>query len=495
MKILNVLLGILILSIYGCSEDELEKAPLDSASTENFFFTADELTIGVNGIYEVFQGDIWGGSFIHTQPHLESATENVVLFNTFEHGFGDVSLGSMSPQTGGIIAFKWNEGFKGIGRCNAMLDNIRSDKVAEVDSADLLLLEAEVRFLRAFIYNEMLNVYGGLPILDRTFDPAEIDAVGRSSKEEVLEFILEDFAFASANLGTEPYRGDLGRPTRQAALGYSGKANLYAERYQAAADLFQQVIQLEGSVVGLDDDYQSLFNGTNETSNEIIFSIQFAKEPGEGNFFSAHYSPETADGIAQGWGSLGYLNNLLDAYQMSDGLSQDESPLFDEANPNENRDPRFYSSWYLIGDTYRQEVITNETFPMQVTDDTEGIYLKGTTRKWVGVADDVDLFNFSDGQRYGGTDYVMLRYADILLMYAEARNEESGPDGTIYEAINKVRARAGMPEVATGLSQDELRQAIRDEREVELMMEGIRYFDLIRWRIAETVIPLGFGTT
>lgn len=484
------LLGVLIISLVACSDDVLDKAPLDSASTDNFFFTADELTIGVNGIYEVFQGDIWGGSFIHTQPHLESATENVQLVAPWEHGYYEVSVGTMSPDAVGIVGWKWREGFKGVGRANIMLDNIKSSKASDVSEEDKLFLEAEVRFLRAFFYNEMMTVYGDLPILRTVVDPSEIDAIGRSSREEVLEFILEDFDFAIANLKTEPYRGDLGRPTLQAALGYAGKANLYAKRYQAAAELFTRAMQLEGSAVGLDENYESLFNGTNETSNEIIFSIQYAKEGPEGNFFSIHYSPVTSDGIGSGWNSLAYLTNLLDAYKMTDGLDPEDSNLYDPNNPFENRDPRFKQSWFLLGDVYKNDTIRLSNLPAQTANDETGNYLEVTTRKWVGTTDEVDgQFSDSNNQRFGGTDYVMMRYADILLMYAEAQNELSGPDASVYSAVNKVRARSGMPEISAGLSKDAMQQVIRDEREVEFMMEGIRYYDLIRWGIAEDVIP------
>jgi hypothetical protein len=187
---------------------------------------------------------------------------------------------------------------------------------------------------------------------------------------------------------------------------------------------------------------------------------------------------------------------MRDKFYMIDGLPIDVSPLYNPDSVYERRDPRLGMTFMIPGyrkvgendsipySTFRGIPIRHDHLEHQGERLTQIQGAAGMgTKKWVNEADDTGFSNnFS-------TDLILVRYADVLLMYAEAKNEAEGPVEAVYSAVNKIRARAGMPDFPQGLSKDQMREEIRHERDVEFAMEGMRYNDLIRWRIAETVLP------
>jgi len=474
---------LLVLVLDGCNDDILYKNPVGFASAEGFFKTESDLIIGINGVYPIFQGSIWGGAFVHIHPHFDAATDNAVLCCDWEHGFTAIARGTMSPTSGGMVNWKYNFGYQGLARINNLLDIIDSNTIENLSQENANKWRAELRFLRAFIYSDMVTVYGGVPIVTSVISNEQAQALTRSSKEEVLTLILEDLNFAASTLNYTPNNGQFGRPTKQAALALKGKILLYNNRWAEAAATFREIIDAEGANIHLDEDYESLFRGTNEQSKEIFFSIQNLTDAGgEGSFLQVHYAPSNIN-IGGGWGSFTYTKNLIDDYYMTDGLPISQSPLYDANNFLENRDPRLRWSFFFPGDTYRDVVLE---FPVNFLVNgsavTNPAAVPMASRKWVSETGNT-------GDSNSPVDLVLIRYADVLLMYAEAQNEAVGPDGSVYEAVNKIRARANMPDFPQGLDQGAMRDQIRHERRIEFVLEGSRYFDLLRWRTAEQVIP------
>ncbi len=473
--------------IVSCYDSLLEKSDPGTGSVESFYNNEEELVLGINGIYNALQGTWWGGAFIHIAPSFDAATDNARTCCPWEYSFPAIANGTMNPSSGGIVAWKWTFGYQAITRINQMLKLIE-DGVPGLGPADAAKWQGELRFLRGFIYTDLITVYGDVPLIVSVLTPEEANQVGRNSKSEVYGALKTDFQFAVDNLDNTPNNGEFGRPTALAALAFLGKIQLYQGDYtEAAANLKKIIDQEDPTVVALDVDYESIFNGTNEQSTEILFSLQaLGGSVGEGSFLQAHYGVPNLPGAlseAGGWNSIGYSRTLLDDYYMTDGLPIDQSPLYDANDPYTNRDPRFRLSFFVEGDTYVGVVLGPPNFFINggAPDPVYGAAI--VTKKWSNV----DTESSFGGE--GEADFVLMRYGDVLLMYAEALNETTGPDGEVYSAVNKIRARAGMPDFPAGLSQDAMRDEIRHERRIEFVMEGTRYFDLIRWRTAETVIP------
>jgi len=501
----NIIINIALISVFGffsgCKEEFLERTPPGTGTVEGFYNTEDELVFGINGVYQTFQGDWWGGAFVHVQPHLEGATDNGRVCCAWEYQIMAIGTGSLNPATPGFVLWKWTYGYQALNRINQLLE-IMAAGIPNLSADDAKKWEGELKFLRAFVYQQLIHYYGDVPLIIAPLTPEEASAIGRTAKSEILTLILQDLDFAIANLKTTPSRGDFGRPTTQAASFLKGKALLYAERWGESADALDDVIALEGAPVILDPDFESLFRGQNEQSSEIIFSIQFVgigqvgAGSGEGTMIQTHYAPSRqADGLGSGWQSLLHSYKMRDAFYMIDGLPIDQSPLYDPDSVFERRDPRMGMTFLIPGNridgsdivpysTYRGFPVEPDWIVMSGIPASEWVGSAGFgTKKWVTEIDDT---GFSDDF---SQDFILMRYADALIMYAEAKNEASGPDATVYSAVNKVRARAGMPDFPAGLSQAQMREEIRHERNVEFAMEGMRYNDLIRWRIAETVIP------
>ncbi|MEL6142850.1 MAG: RagB/SusD family nutrient uptake outer membrane protein, partial [Bacteroidota bacterium] len=198
---------------------------------------------------------------------------------------------------------------------------------------------------------------------------------------------------------------------------------------------------------------------------------------GEGNFIQVMLAPGPEGNPGSGWGSITPLDGLANSFYMTDGLSIDESPMFDPDNPYLNRDERMYANLFIPGiSTWRGQVY-NESL--------SGFSPFFAIRKWV----DLDATIGEDACACNETNLILLRYGEVLLNLAEAVNEAEGPTQEVYDAINAIRRRANMPDVPAGLSQAEMRDEIRHERHVEFPWEGLRIHDLLRWRTAEQVVP------
>lgn len=468
----------------SCS-DELDLTPIDTGAVDGFFTSTTDVIAGVNGVYNTFTGSWWGGAFIHVQPHFEAATENAVICCAWEYQYKAIAQGTFSPQTGGVVRWKWDFGYQAIFRVNSILEVLKSGTIEDLSPDVSNKLEAELRFIRAYVYNELTFLYGDVPLVLNTLTPAEAREIVRDPKASVEAAMYDDLDFAIANLDETAFQGEFGRPSKQAALALKGRAQLFRNDFAGAAATLSQVIAMEGSAVDLDPDYESLFRGANEQSPEIIWSLQYVDSEvgaGEGNFLGAHYGPNQLAGTSasqgQGWGAFEFTQHLVDEFWMTDGLPFDESPLYNPDDPFANRDPRFAGTFFFPGTVYRGVTLEEINFNSNGAKKSINI----ASRKW---KNETSNNSFSSN---GAEDFVLIRYADVLLMYAEAVNETSGPTADVYDAVNKILSRVQMPNLPDGMSQDEMRDRIKHEREVEFFMEGTRYYDLLRWRDAEEVL-------
>jgi len=284
----------------------------------------------------------------------------------------------------------------------------------------------------------------------------------RNSRQEVITQILDDLDKASAVLPPSYSGSDIGRATKGASLALKTRVLLYESRWSEAAATAKEVMDL--NQYSLFPDYRSLFLPENENNPEVIFDVQ-SKTPEYPNY---------SDLLLELQINLAPTLDLVNSYLMKDGLPIQDSPLYDPEHPYENRDPRLHKTIVVPGYMFRGAVVSETKYF------STGFGFK----KYTSYKDSVARENIT----YSEINYIMLRYADVLLMYAEAKNEAAGGDETVYNALNQIRRRAGMPDFNETLSKEELREAIRHERRIELAGEALYYHDIRRWRTAEIVM-------
>ena len=364
---------------------------------------------------------------------------------------------------------------------------------------DIEWLRAEARFLRAYFHFELVKRYGGVPIMDKVIDDeTALVAKARDSFDACINFIVNECDATMPLLKDTwvGFDGDKwrGRATRAAAQALKARALLYAasplynptndvERWKKAAAAAHDVIA-SGSY-GLFNNYRNLFNLGNgsDGNTEVIFAVQ---RWAQGNFEQQNF-PIGYDGGGQATTSPS--QNLVDAYEMlTTGKRIDEPGSgYDPQNPYANRDPRLGMSIIVNNSTFKSRPV--ECWVGGI--DGLGKYMATTTGYYLKkyLNENLDLSQNQTSVH----SWILFRYGEVLLNYAEAMNEAYGPDDKAGMSMNAkaaadaVRQRQGvvMPILPPGLSQDEMRERIRNERRVELAFEEHRFFDVRRWKIAE----------
>lgn len=361
--------------------------------------------------------------------------------------------------------------YQGIGRCNLAIEYI--GKMGNDETLDLALqnrLLGEAHFLRAYYYFRLVRIFGGVPLVDYVVDSDSKWSQPRASVADVYSLIKADLLFAQQNLieKSEYSAEDLGRATKGAAEAMLLKTNLYTGDYAAAKQWGDTII--ESGEYSLCPDYADNFTLDGENGPESVFEIQYCEDPtsdyGEGDgftrgTFTVILTRPRSSLMGGGWGFNHPTQNLYDEFEE--------------------------------GDVRRDLTIVNPT-DEQLENPSQEVYLgsRYTNRKYaLFTADDNTLWYKLSHDSRGPINNKQIRYADVLLMYAEAC-ANLGLENEATEALNKVRNRVLMPtypgysiSLNGAQTNPTLMQAIRHERRVELAMEGHRWFDLCRWGIAK----------
>lgn len=481
-KILSFIIIYCIL-IYGCDNSYLNVDPHDRYTQNNFWQSSQAANAALTGCYAVLRySGVYGGTA--TPLWEETASPNAYNYSNSD-GWNSIAEGLQSSTTGGIISSRWANCYEGIGRCNYFLANV--DRVTSIDEATRTRMKGEAYFLRALFYFLLENYWGDVPLILDPPDPSTQSNLPRTSRQQIIEQILKDLDSATLVLPLKYGSSDLGRVTKGAAMALKARVLLFEasplfntnndkNKWKLAADAAKAVIDISSSAgYGLYPDYRSLFLPENENNKEVIFDVQFIY-PQEGNSF---------DLICGQYNSNAPLLDLVQSYEMKNGLPiSDPSSGYRPDSPYLNRDPRLYATIVYPGEVWvsgsNKVTVTSSWFPITGYAMQKLSVYNSATKPPVKASD------IKDGQSY--INYIVIRYADVLLMYAEAQNEFIGPDPSVYAAVNQIRARVGMPNVAPGLTQDSMRQVIRHERRIEFAGEGLYYNDIRRWKIAELVM-------
>lgn len=467
-----VLLVLVSTAIVGCNKDLLETLPNDRLSTGLYWKTEQDAILASNAIYSSINTNgaerffsLDGMSDIAHSASNPGSANQVILLGKYD------ALNSR-------VLSEWTNAYAGIRAANTFL--LKVDGVTSLNPATIARLKAEVRALRAYHYLSLVSFFGDVPLVTTEITIEESKALTRQPVAQVYDFIVKEFTDAAAALPNT--QADKGRFTKGAALGFKARAQLWAGRYADAAVSAKQVMDL--NVYSIYPSYEKLFTYAAENNSEVLFDIQFAKDTYRNNIFylQGPYSQLSSEGR--------YVPNtrLVDAYQMGNGkYITDPTSGFNPRDPYINRDLRLKYSVFLPGDVLPDGKIMDSR-PGSGTADAVGSTFKATNtgfyvKKYINKEDLTSAQN-------GGVNIILMRLPEILLTYAEAKIELNQIDQSVVDAINRIRQRpdVNMPAVTIG-SQTEMRTLVRNERLVELSFEGLRLFDIRRWKIAENVMP------
>ena len=470
-----------VLGIFLSACEDLDLTPTTAISSANFFRDAKELEIALNGLYDKSlwkrDADFWADDMHHRGGGANN----------------DISRATLNSQSA-LSGTYWRDLYDGVKRANTLLEEMEASR-SNIEEGTYARIEGEARAIRAYFYGILVTKFGDVPLITVRLPVDEALTVARTPANEVLQFIYDEFDAAAALL---PNTND-NRVTQGFAYGMKARFALYSGDYAVARDAAKAVIDLQ--TYSLDPDYRELFLKAGAGSPELIYFVPQAFE-----FNVTYNNTDTRDFIPRNAGGFGAQFPTLEAvhvYECVDGLTVDESPLYDPHDPFANRDPRFKQSIVEFGtswlgfiyqphpDSLKVKNLSNNT--LVNNNDSRGVsnfasysgflWKKGIEQSWADT-------------RLADPNIVILRYADVLLMYAEALIELNENLDLAREAINQVRSRAysttaedvGAYPAVTENTQQELRTRLRRERRVELMLEGLRYQDLIRWRIAKKAL-------
>lgn len=458
----KIIVSFFLLSVLlSCSKDLLDKAPKDELSPSTFFQDETQCKMALMGIYNAIQPNATPMHFYQYEFMADNGYCQAAWQGSNEVGSWSTNSNSWAPSA------KWTMDYKIIARANEFLKNIETAPVSEEVKA---LMVAEAKFLRGFAYSDLITYFGDVPLITKV-QTVEEAYVGRTAKSEVLTQILTDFADAASVLPISYSSSDVGRATKGAVLAYKAKILLYNQKWTDAAQAAKDVMDLD---YGLFPNYADLFTEANENNTEVIFDIQYIP--------TTQSQPWPTEAFVLGiWQTSNITADLINSYFMTNGKPiTDVTSGYNDQDPFTNRDPRLDATVVLPGTQYG----TATWIPASYSEYPCG----AKPRKYAedGIA---DVNNSS-------LNTILMRFADIYLMRAEALIESGSTNHEIYDLINAVRARVGMPSIesveGTGLTQDNLREILRHERRVEFAMEGTRYTDMLRWK-DESLVHDVFG--
>lgn len=460
--------------VFSCDKNALNTVPTDRLSTAIFWKTENDAKLAVNALYI----DLDGQNILSWDALTDIAHTNQFLNLQFsvEQGTYDIYNTKVSQE--------WAAAYTGIRACSYFLEN--ADRVATANKPLIERFKAEAKVLRAYQYIKLVGFYGDVPLITSSITLSEASSIVRTPVNEIWNFVDRELDNAG-NVLPASYAGeDKGRITKGAAWALKARADIWAGRYQSAVDACNKVTGYT-----LYSSYQNLFGYAAENNTEIILDKQFIAGTYPNSVFNL-LAP-----LSQKNSQSAFVPTkvLVDLYQTAAGKNiNDPDSGYDPYKPYDNRDPRLRFSLFVNGDMLpgggtNNASITFSPAPNSGGPDAVGVsFIASTTgfniKKYVRNEDYANPSNC-------GINIILLRYAEVLLTYAEAKIELNQIDQSVVEAINKVRNErtdVKLPSITMG-TQTAMREIVRRERTLELAFEGLHLFDIRRWRTAEAVMP------
>lgn len=490
-KIINIclLLVFAATSLISC-DDFLQKDPTAVPSQSVFWKKKSDFESGLAGVYSV----LYNSPFSARLARLEGMTDNCIQSDL------SIILGDLTPNTGDFVKDIYNNCYVGIARLHTVLHQLDIYEGSDISPAEEQFMRAQCYMLRAYFYTWLYQCYREVPLVTDLLSVEDMYHP-KASREEIRKQIIEDYDYAIANLPDKLYTDEqmIGRFTASAAKALKARFLLfdaYDNNGNAIKIKMTEIVQLLQSIKNysvsslMPRTRDNFLNQYQDKSAEIMFSIKYMR-PNLTHNMDQYYG---------GWYIEMPTQDLIDAFECTDGKKWSESPMavkpdvsiiYDSSLSTEERWQE-REKFFINRDERLIDAVVNEGTTNYVRDGWEDklcIVHHGNTvtgycvKKLIQPMDTpADYGTISD------QDVVILRYAHVLLMLAEAENEANGPTSVALNAVNAIRARSHQPEIEAGISQDELRERIRNEWRVETCFEGLRYFQLKRWKLMDKLV-------
>ncbi|MBQ3245545.1 MAG: RagB/SusD family nutrient uptake outer membrane protein [Bacteroidales bacterium] len=457
----------------------LDTAPRDALSSATFPKTESDIEMMAIGCYDGYTDQNY-------TVYNDVFSDNGIC--TINANFARYANGKTSHDTPGTNWYSYST----ITRCNNFLSVTNDTDIKFKDPGRLTQLRNEVRFLRAFKYYTLCTAFGDVPLIKDVVPSLEAAKVPVTSEEDIVEFILQELSDITEKGQLAERAAEDGRVTRGAALALMMRTCLHYKMYQEAIDAADEIIN--SRVYSLVNDrsggkvpYEEVFKEKNEGNSEIILAFKRCM-----NDYKNQTIIEFCNVNDGGWSAFVPIQDLVDAYEMSNGLTIEEakaSGQYDPVHPFKDRDPRFYSTILFPGADWANiqgvERIYN-TLDIKINGEDNKDHIAHSNnssktgyslRKYMNP-----LSQYTDANNTG-LDLILFRYAEVLLAKAEALIELNQELSVATDLIDEVRTRAGMPATDRTKYNDQakLRELLRRERRVEFAFEGLRRTDLMRW--------------
>ena len=491
-NIYSIFLGLLLVLVNFSCDDFLDAYPNDSVPENKFWQSESDLTKFVTDIYaSTFPVDNEGAIFFD-----EALSDNSYM--VWDGWYTDVKLAANGTQDayGTTPQNLWTNYYSSVRKCAQVFANV--DKMTSIDEKIKNRLLAETKFLMAWDYYRLISFFGDVPLVTEVLTIEESKQLVRQPVDDIITQILIWLDEASSVLEGEVQEN--GRITWGACLLLKARVHLLQNNYQAALDVVEGLIGKYSLYKDGETPYTDLFSGNAEDASEIILSI--VREKSSGSIATGHNATQLffLKGMSGGdaFRAMTPSGSLVDSYPMLDGrLIHETGSTYNPSNPYENRDPRLSLSIlcptmqmkYLdaatntvketLYDPENETTIPEQQYNAKEPSSTGYMWKKYVDWSVYAMTNILDCAN----------DIILMRYAEVLLIKAEALAELKGVSEktTIIGLINELRDRAkcGRVHNENYNTQEELINLVRNERRVELANEGIRYFDLLRWKLAE----------
>lgn len=451
------------LCISGCSQDELTKLPAASISEDDFWTSEEQVQMAANAAYLTLEniGQIEWDGFTEVLFSQTGSTK-------------EIATGGINPGSD-VVNELWTNSYGNIREANWFLNNVEK---APVSGNELAKFKGQWRFVRAWAHYKLLYQFGGVPIVTQVLKVNE-GRVEPSTRAEVLDFVLSELDLTITELSVPEYDPEKGRITTWAAKALKSRILLFEGTLNDNSEYLQQSVLISEDIIenggfSLHPNYTELFRPEGDGSNEIIFARINADKEGQYHNLGTRLGPPSFHGS---YNTYSPTRALVDMYPDINGVAIENSGIYNPDEPFENRDPRLKQTIF----DWRKNVLY------------EGAEFVNTGT-WYNFRKFIDPNEKSDRSH---NDHILFRLGETYLNYIEASNELNGPSQELLDYLNQLRTRAGKgaaddggdinvpPITLSGLTKESFRDIIRRERIIELVGEGLVYYDYHRWGLLD----------